>query len=627
MNGITYFRLKSDYDGDVTKDCGLTGQEIDNNFYVLEGRDVKSLEVDGDDITIVLYNGDRITAEDALSGYAKDLSFDFDEKSGTLTITQNGEETVIEGFGCANCGVVYTDSTLVGDGTKENPLGVSPMEQTGHYKPVITIIDGVGDDGKLPTNPNKGDRYVIKNEVSSYGFLYDYHAVARIACLLNGTGWRIPTKADWDEMLNEIDEVKNHDSWAEAVYLGKYAGKMLKSPTVEEDECGWQECDDDCRPGGDGCGCGCNGQDTSGTTDGCDSTNPCMPMDCHHEQSTPSNITPETTDGIDCYGFSVEPTGWGNDGKHVYYFGEEARYWTADIDESHKNAWIKGFNNCHNGVYQDKVPVTNFMSLRLVKDYDGNNYFGTEAIGDQVVETVFMPGGKVWTKTNIAINVCPCDGGCKCHQVKPNINEECDEVSTNYVIAEWDGFQWVYKVISEGEIVTTLDDYNDYKVVNGELVKNNENVEAELSELEQRVTTIEGQITTIVTTVENVQTTVNELETTVQNHTQLITNITSDVTDLTSRVEANEQNITTLTGKVDTLESDMAQVKSDIQTLNGDVAEIRGFIGEYTAEMQTISERLGRIENLLKNGLIDFNDRNANEDLTDDTIYVNGQPW
>lgn len=592
MNGITYFRLKSDYDGDVTKDCGLTGQEIDNNFYVLEGRDVKSLEVDGDDITIVLYNGDRITAEDALSGYAKDLSFDFDEENGTLTITQNGETTVIEGFGCANCGVVYTDSTLVGDGTKENPLGVSTMEETGHYKPVITIIDGVGDDGKLPTNPNKGDRYIIKNEVSSYGFLYDYHAVARIACLIDGTGWTIPTKKDWDEMLNEIDEVKNHDSMTEAVYLGKYAGKMLKTQTSDGDACGWAECDDECTPGGNGCDCGCGGQQTSGSTDGCDSTNPCMPMDCHHEQNTPSNVAPDTVNGIDCYGFGIEPTGWGNDGKHVYYFGEEARYWTADIDDSHKNAWIKGFDNCHNDVYQDRVPVTNFMSLRLVKEYNGHNYFGTETIENQVVETVFMPGGKIWTKTNIAIDVCPCDGGCKCHQVKPNIDEACDEVTTNYVIAEWDGFQWHYQVIGEGEIVTTLDDYNDYKVVNGELVKNNENVEAELSNIEHRVDDIESQVSDMVTIVENVQTTV--------------TNLNSQVEDLSERVTVNENNI-------QSIQSDMAQIQSDIQTLNGSI--------------DGINERLGNIENLLQNGLIDFNDRNANEDDTDDEIIVDGRPW
>ena len=306
---------------------------------------------------------------------------------------------------------------------------------------------------------------------------------------------------------------------------------------------------------------------------------------------------------------------------------EEARYWTADIDESHKNAWIKGFSNCHNDVYQDKVPVTNFMSLRLVKKYDGNNYFGTETIGDQVMETILMPGGKIWTKNNVAINICPCEDGCKCHQVKPNINEECDELSTNYVIAEWDGFQWNYKVIGEGEIVTTLDDYNDYKLVNGELVKNNENVEAELEEIERRLGVVETQVAGITTTVDTIQSTVTELSTSVQENTQSITALNTEVESISSRVESNEQDIETINGKIGTINSNITQIQSDIHSLNGNVNEIMGFIGEDTTEMQTISERLEKIENLLKNGLIDFNDRNANEDLTDDTIYVDGQPW
>ena len=66
MNGITYYRLKSDYPGDYTKNCALNGSEVDNNFYVLEGRDVKSIAVNGKDIVVTLLNGDTVTATDAL---------------------------------------------------------------------------------------------------------------------------------------------------------------------------------------------------------------------------------------------------------------------------------------------------------------------------------------------------------------------------------------------------------------------------------------------------------------------------------------------------------------------------------------------------------------------------------
>ena len=62
INGITYFRKNSPYVGDVTKNCGLDGYEVDNNFFVLEGRDVKSLQVIGNDIVITLLNGDSFRA-------------------------------------------------------------------------------------------------------------------------------------------------------------------------------------------------------------------------------------------------------------------------------------------------------------------------------------------------------------------------------------------------------------------------------------------------------------------------------------------------------------------------------------------------------------------------------------
>ena len=32
VDGVTYFKLKSEFDGDYTKHCGLLGEEIDENF-------------------------------------------------------------------------------------------------------------------------------------------------------------------------------------------------------------------------------------------------------------------------------------------------------------------------------------------------------------------------------------------------------------------------------------------------------------------------------------------------------------------------------------------------------------------------------------------------------------------
>ena len=48
---------------------------------------------------------------------------------------------------------------------------------------------------------------------------------------LSNNGWRLPSKKDWDDMLNTIEpcEFTNHDSTLSNEVLGKVAGKLLKS--------------------------------------------------------------------------------------------------------------------------------------------------------------------------------------------------------------------------------------------------------------------------------------------------------------------------------------------------------------------------------------------------------------
>ena len=42
LTGVKYFKLHSDIPGDYTKNCGLLGNEIDENFYFLRSMDIKS---------------------------------------------------------------------------------------------------------------------------------------------------------------------------------------------------------------------------------------------------------------------------------------------------------------------------------------------------------------------------------------------------------------------------------------------------------------------------------------------------------------------------------------------------------------------------------------------------------
>src|SRR5574344_1473887 len=98
MNAITYFKLKSPYEGDITKNCALTGSEVDNNFFTLESRDVKSVELKDDKIVVNLMNGEKLTTDNITEDCVKGLTIDFDEVNGILTITQNGIVQTIKGF-------------------------------------------------------------------------------------------------------------------------------------------------------------------------------------------------------------------------------------------------------------------------------------------------------------------------------------------------------------------------------------------------------------------------------------------------------------------------------------------------------------------------------------------------
>ena len=175
MNAITYFKLKSPYEGDITKNCALTGSEVDNNFFTLESRDVKSVELKDDKIVVNLMNGEKLTTDNITEDCVKGLTIDFDEVNGILTITQNGIVQTIKGF-ATNYNIaeaISVDGTLVGNGLSEKPVGISPVTKTGQYRPVKKIVK-ITEDERLPHKPFVGDRFLTVENINDYGYLYNY---------------------------------------------------------------------------------------------------------------------------------------------------------------------------------------------------------------------------------------------------------------------------------------------------------------------------------------------------------------------------------------------------------------------------------------------------------------------
>ena len=475
IDGITYFRKNSPYPGDVTKNCALDGVEVDNNFFVLEGRDIKTLRVEGSDIVVELQNGKVMRSVDALKDVT-DLKhtavseLEFDKESGVLRFMRNGEQVAITGFATElNTGVtVAVDESLKGNGLAATPVSISPMFKTGQYEPVkkfISVVDGES----IPTceTPIVGDRYLTKEYVSVYGMLYNYEAVKKIACNLNkaNSPWRIPTKEDWDDMLNAVEPCqkdRDHNSATANKYLGAWAGKLLKSTDLWLHSSTIDSCGNDTCINYDTVSCG-------NSVNGCESTycgkvcdNSCGCCDC-------GNMGCDNG-GLDAFGFHIVPAGYADDGRNFVFFGERAYFWTA-TNSNCENVYVKRFEHNKNSVYQNVIASQNYLSLRLIKDYNGHNYHESEKILSDQYPTVMMPsvknGHSIWTSVNVSL-------GCGCGRIEPN-NGLALAHTTKFYLNEWDGKEWLRNELKDGESVVIKKAPNgqtnaEYRLSDGKLI-------------------------------------------------------------------------------------------------------------------------------------------------------------
>lgn len=468
MKGLTYFKLRSPYPGDITKNCSLDGTEIDSNFFELEGRDIKTAYWQNNTLIIERINGDIISVSGITEGCTKNLNIKYDTEHGTLYVTQDGYTEALTGFVSSDVlTTINSDDTLTGMGTRKKPIGISPMFQTGQFRPAIKIIDTTTG-GQLPDSNrvNPRNRFVTIENVSDYGYLYDYNGVRKIACDLRDSSseWRIPTKEDWDDMLNAVEpclEDRNHDKVTCNRYLGRFAGKLLKSVDFWRLESN-EPCDSNC-------GCGNNGCDNS---NGCGTryANNCEGHCGESHECTCPKPNPYPNRGVDKFGFAAVPAGYGDDGGRLDYFGERGWYWTA-TNQCATNAYTKRFEYDKSSVYQEVIGTNNLLSLRLIKEYDGINFDERETILGSDYSTVLMPsikhGKTIWMSTNVAFSnryygpVIPNNGMNLTYTKK-------------FFVNEWDGKRWLKNELYNGDSIVILkaptgQDNVEYRVINGEI--------------------------------------------------------------------------------------------------------------------------------------------------------------
>ena len=456
MSGITYYRRQSPYEGDTTKRAGLEGCDIDNNFWFLENKIIESVFVSEDkkSLTIKLRGGEELTAENAFGIIGSHFDFEFDQANGKLIVKYLEEEVAeLSGFVSEEILEQYlehefqvsSDNTLTGNGMPNKPLGIHPMYRTGLYRACDRFIDtDNGEEFPSGDDLGVGDRFLTNEKFSSYGILYNYAGVKELMNRLEETNspWRVPTKAEWDDMLNAIEpdpECKNHNDCRASAYFGCMAGAILRQngmwtldanyqiPQYTEPQTVLPNEDDEI---------------------GRDSDNYCMPI----------INTPYGERCIPSYDFDVLPSGYTNDSRHLEYFKgmrygsddkviERAGFWTS-TNHNERNAWIKRFENTTDKVYQDIADGTEYYSIRLVKDFEADNFNESEEILGQTYTTCLMPsiekGQRIWTSMNIGIGV----GKCKCY-----MPSQYNEPTMRYFIWEWDGTKWMRNEVRRGEAV------------------------------------------------------------------------------------------------------------------------------------------------------------------------------
>lgn len=553
-NGLIYYKLdvnKHGYQGDITKNCGLRGEEIDSNFNFLRGQDIKDVYFDeNDDLVIVKHNDEKLKAEKISKPELPNYNFSYNVEDGVLTIiAPNGEETVLSGF-APNVNIYnYHDYTLEGNGTLISPLKINENLMTGRYKPAIKLIDTtiVDDNGKpleiLPSkNVAKNDRYVTKEKISKFGKLYPLSGIELIEKRLNeiNSEWRIPTIDDWNTITSN-DEMPG-STLKSTEYWKEYDGKLLSE---------------------------------------------------------------------DKYGFAVYPVGYaGNRGKDFYgSFGEESAFWTSTKDNVEKESFVKLFKYDSEKVELRTWGENYLLSLRLVKDFKENNFNSIEVINGLNINCIHIPGTNlIWTKYNIAFTNNEYGG------FTPDIWASYENNNDiRYFVNEWDGKKWNKYELSSGDGIVLHEGkfgaMHEWILKDGELVDISNIINIDVQEqinfvqnnIENKVNKIEENVNQSIEIINNKIIPLESVAHTHNNYEQLnainettLSNWNNAKQDaINESIEYTNKEISTLNESIKTKIKDYA----DEEFLRKDVAEATYVtLRELVTQLKELSDRISVLE-------------------------------
>ena len=438
INGVKYFKLQSPYPGDYTKNCGLLGSEIDENFFFLRSYDIESALVnENNDIVLKRVDGEEIIIPVQEIGTP---SFKLVKEKGELIVTYpDGTVQVLDGFLFEDYDVkVASDYTIKGDGRTSNPLRISEVEKTGTYAPADFFLDLTDSANTMPNGNKlgKGTRIVTKEYLTPFGLLYNYYGVEKIKEALEEScsKWRIPSRKDWAELLNAAeycDEDRNHDTQEINIWTGNWAGARAKAINS------WEFSD-------------------------------------KKEKGFPVVGIDNLPVGGNA-SFHLIPLGYGEGSRGPINHDEDfdleglkliTSFWTSTPTGSqhsskNPNVFTRSFSYETRKVLQESSKPTSRLSLRLVRDFGYEGYNEYENILGNNIPCVLISNpdlkyNKVWTAINIGFTE-PQFSGVSSSDWDVLENEEDRKVKELYYINEWNGIKWIKKPMRPGDSIVILD--------------------------------------------------------------------------------------------------------------------------------------------------------------------------
>ena len=423
-NGVVYYKREAEYDGDRTLDRSLTGNEVDGNFFFLRGYDIERIAVNSEthELTLTRVDGQKLKVN--IGQEIGGVQISFDPNAGILHVITPAGEYDVPGFLSLESGIrIATDDTLDGSGVMTDPLRVSATEKTGTFAAVDEFRDLSTNRETLKAEDGeflgKGYRIVTKESISNFGLLYNYGDVVAIKEDLEAVSspWRVPSKEDWDKMLNSIEDAdecdettKMHDVTTSNKWLGAVAGEKLKATTM------WAEDRDDAK-------------------------------------------------GKDTFGFAVLPMGYIEDNGTEVGGKKYAAFWSTTEEDDEQDMFIKRFDDDRSTVYQSTWDPRKKLSIRLVKDYNGSNYDESEyieGIGMTLTCVLMEDSSTIWTKVNISPSQYT---GATRSGLWDTEFSDAENVAELYLINEWDGEKWIKRQMLDGQSVI-IRDYDDPELGN-----------------------------------------------------------------------------------------------------------------------------------------------------------------